>query len=387
MVRHYLPGYKSGGPVRTIANMVDHLGDYFDFRIVTFNRDATEDAPYANVAIDSWNTVGKAQVYYLSPENSSIRTLVRLLFETPYDVLYLNSFFDPVFTQRSLLARRLGLMPNKPTVIAPRGEFSPGALAIKRWKKAPYKSFASAFGLYRDLIWRASSERELEQIRRAMGTTAQRLIVAPNLSTLSQGEILETNEPISKRRGSLRLIYLSRISPIKNLDFALRVVHRLKVPVQFDIYGPIDSEPYWKQCKTLMVDLPPNVTVRYCGAVDHSEVLRILGTYDLFFLPTRGESFGHVIIESLAAGTPVLIADTTPWCYLDRNGIGWDLPLDDEQQFANKISEATRMSLEAYRLWRRRVRCYARARLDKAEVITANRQLFIEAARETRHAN
>jgi glycosyltransferase involved in cell wall biosynthesis len=127
--------------------------------------------------------------------------------------------------------------------------------------------------------------------------------------------------------------------------------------------------------------------VRYCGAVDHSEVLRILGTYDLFFLPTRGESFGHVITESLTAGTSVLIADNTPCCHLERDGVGWDLPLDDEQQFANKISEAARMSLEAYRLWRRWVRCYAWARLDKAEVITANRQLFIEAARETERAN
>jgi glycosyltransferase involved in cell wall biosynthesis len=171
-------------------------------------------------------------------------------------VLYLNSFFDPVFTQRPLLARQLGLLPNKPVVIAPRGEFSPGALSIKHWKKAPYKSFTSAFGLYRDLIWQASSERELEQIRRAMGTTAQRLIVAPNLSALSQDEILETNEPISKHRESLRVIYLSRISPMKNLDFALRVVRRLKVPVQFDIYGPIDSDPYWQQCRALMVDLP-----------------------------------------------------------------------------------------------------------------------------------
>ena len=33
-VAYYLPGYRSGGPVRTIANFVDHLGDEFDIRIV-----------------------------------------------------------------------------------------------------------------------------------------------------------------------------------------------------------------------------------------------------------------------------------------------------------------------------------------------------------------
>jgi len=41
-VAYYPPGYKSGGPVRTIANMVEHLGDELDFRIVTRDRDALE---------------------------------------------------------------------------------------------------------------------------------------------------------------------------------------------------------------------------------------------------------------------------------------------------------------------------------------------------------
>jgi len=38
LVEYYLPGYKSGGPVRTIANMVNQLSDHFEFWIVT--RDA-----------------------------------------------------------------------------------------------------------------------------------------------------------------------------------------------------------------------------------------------------------------------------------------------------------------------------------------------------------
>lgn len=29
---YYLPGYKAGGPIRTLANMVDMLGDEFKFR-------------------------------------------------------------------------------------------------------------------------------------------------------------------------------------------------------------------------------------------------------------------------------------------------------------------------------------------------------------------
>ena len=63
-VEYYLPGYCSGGPVRSIVNFVDHLGDEFDIRIVTHDRDALDSEPYPNVQIDAWNKVGKAQVFY-----------------------------------------------------------------------------------------------------------------------------------------------------------------------------------------------------------------------------------------------------------------------------------------------------------------------------------
>ena len=31
----YIPGFKFGGPIRAIENLVHHLGDEFDFRIIT----------------------------------------------------------------------------------------------------------------------------------------------------------------------------------------------------------------------------------------------------------------------------------------------------------------------------------------------------------------
>ena len=89
---HYLPGYKSGGPVRSIANMVNILSDEISFSIVTSDRDLLDRMPYPGIKVDSWNSVGKAQVYYCSPENRSIRSFSRLINATPHDILYLNSF-------------------------------------------------------------------------------------------------------------------------------------------------------------------------------------------------------------------------------------------------------------------------------------------------------
>ena len=376
LVRYYLPGYKSGGPVRTIANLVDHLSDDIEFLIVTSDRDVLDGTPYPGIRVDAWNPVGKALVYYVSPARQTIGGFLKLIAYTPHDVLYLNSFFDPIFTQRPLLARRLGLLSGKPVVIAPRGEFSTGALTFKRWKKEPFKWLASALGLYRGLTWQASSEQEAIDIRRAIGRVAGNISVTRNLPQSLTGK--PQDRAPSKTGGPLRVVFLSRVTPMKNLDFALKVLARVKTDVQFDIYGPIGAESYWRQCQALMARLPRNVLARYRGAVEHSEVAPVLRSHDLFFLPTRSENYGHVILESMLAGTPVLIANTTPWRNLEQAGIGWDLALDDEQAFVDRIHRASQLSDEAFQIWRQRVYGFAREYAANPDVVASNRNLFME---------
>ena len=92
-ISFYLPGSRSGGPVRTIANFVDQLGEEFDIRIVCRDRDMSDTEPYPNIAVDAWNTLGKVQVFYASEKTVNLIGIRRLLRETPHDVLYLNSFF------------------------------------------------------------------------------------------------------------------------------------------------------------------------------------------------------------------------------------------------------------------------------------------------------
>jgi hypothetical protein len=113
MLAVYLPGYKSGGPVRTIANLVEHLGDEFEFYIITNDRDVLDTEPYPSIQVDEWNSVGKAMVYYTSPAKRSLGDLTRLIKQTPHDVLYLNSFYMPTYTLLPLFARRFGWLPEK----------------------------------------------------------------------------------------------------------------------------------------------------------------------------------------------------------------------------------------------------------------------------------
>lgn len=381
-VQYYLPGYKGGGPLRTIANMVDHIGDSFDFKIITRDRDLGDTKPYSKIVVDAWNTIGQASVYYASPGSCSLNRLAKLVSETPHNALYLNSVFDPIFTLWPLLNRALGRIPSRPVMLAARGEFSKGALALNRWKKIPFLAVARMFGFYRNLIWQASSPYEVEDIRQVMGHTAQQIIIAPDLPSLMSGKDAAAMNS-SNRTDQLKVVFLSRISPMKNLDFALRVFQQVSVPVQFNIYGPQEDQAYWRQCEALIASLPEHICINYLGQVEHSQVAEIMASHDLFFLPTRGENYGHVIAEALAVGTPVLIADTTPWRDLGQAGVGWDLPLTAEHPYAERINYCAGLDSTTYQAWRNRIRDFASQRLIDPQVIEANRRLFMEAFNST----
>ena len=93
-VNYYLPSYRSGGPVRTISNFVEQLGDEFEIKIVCRNHEFGDTTSYQGIAQDTWQKVGKAKVFYASNKSINIKGVQKLLNETLYDVLYLNSFFN-----------------------------------------------------------------------------------------------------------------------------------------------------------------------------------------------------------------------------------------------------------------------------------------------------
>ena len=371
----YLPGYKAGGPIRSLANMVDRLGAEFEFKIVTADRDFDDAKPYPGIKVDGWNRVGKADVFYMSQKNRSLSDFRKLLISTEYDVLYLNSLFSPHFTIKPLLLQRFRLIPGKPLVIAPRGEFSPGALGLKSFKKRVYLTVAKALGLYRSVIWQASSRYEEVDIRCWFGNNAQ-VIIAPDLPLLvnaADGLIAVKK----KAKGCLKIIFLSRISRMKNLDSALKMLNGLIGNVQFNIYGPIEDKAYWSECEEIISSLPDNIKVNYCESVEHDKVGAVVREYDLFFFPTLGENFGHVILEALCAGCPVLISNQTPWRNLEEKGVGWDLPLSKPEMFQKVLKRCVDMNDEEYVQWSERAQSYGLQVTKDDGVVEQNRKLFL----------
>jgi glycosyltransferase involved in cell wall biosynthesis len=309
-VDYYLPGYKAGGPIQSIANLVENLGDEFEFDIICNDHDLLDREPHANVKIDEWNAVSKARVFYASRKSLNFKIIKKLLNETKYDLFYFNSFFSFKFTILPLFIYKFFLFSKKPCIIAPRGEFSLGALKLKYIKKIIYLYISKLLGLYNNLYWQASSDNEKKDILRNFRIAETLIYIAPDLISY---EPIALNHLSLRKSGPLRIIFLSRITPMKNLNFLLRVLQKVNFPIELSIYGPKDDLSYWKECLYSIDQLPSNIKLLVGDPIPQKQVKNILQKHDVFVLPTLGENFGHIIIEALIAGVPAIISNKTFW--------------------------------------------------------------------------
>lgn len=376
--RHYLPGFKAGGPIRSLANMAEALGDEIRFFIGTLDRDLGDAEPYPEIDTNAWIKVGKAEVRYFEPASISIRAIRALIEQVRPDCIYLNSFFDPMFSLRVLIARRAGLIPRIPLLLAPRGEFSLGALTLKSLRKSAYIKGVSMSGVTRDIMWHASTAIEADDISRAMSISSSSIAIGSDLATAPPAGASSAWRPRGSGR-PFRLCFVSRISPKKNLSGALRAIGLVKASVVFDIYGPKEDETYWAECQTLIDELPPHVSVTYRGEVAHQDIASVFAGYDLFLFPTFGENYGHVIFEAISVGLPVLTSDQTPWNDLREAGVGWAIA-PEPGSVAACIDEAACWTLAEQSAARAACLRYAELILRESRSIEQNRQLLLAAA-------
>ena len=375
-VDNYLPGYKYGGPIRAVRNVVQALAEHAEFHIVTRDRDLGDVHPFRDVPT-SWSTVEGAQVLYVSPNELSVGGIGRIVRGLEFDGIYLNSFFSRL-TSKVLLLRRLGRLPDIPIVVAPRGELAPAALAIRAGRKRAFMRVARATGLYDGVTWQACSDHEAADIHAMLPrfcTGPGNVAIAPDFPAPSYLERYAPR-PMPKEAGRLDMVFVGRLTPMKNLLGALRLLGGVSGHVTFDIYGPIGDERYWAKCEALIADLPSNVQVAYRGMIHHTEVGRVLAAKDVFFLPTLGENYGHAIIEALGAGCPILISDRTPWRALEESGVGWDVALHDTARYCAVIDELIAMDATRHEALRRSALAYAQRVETDPVVLEQNRLLF-----------
>lgn len=88
-----------------------------------------------------------------------------------------------------------------------------------------------------------------------------------------------------KNKGSLKLISIALISPMKNIKPVLETLLKVKERVEYNIYGPVKEERYWQECLTLIKKMPSNITVNYHGDIHPDKIANALSQNHVFILP------------------------------------------------------------------------------------------------------
>ncbi len=409
----FLPGYKAGGPIRSVANLVETLHHQYAFSIVTTDRDLGDSEPYPGIETETWIEHEHYRVWYASPTHQSYRHLRNLVFNNEFDLLYTQSMFSLKYTLFPLWTCR-ALRPEAKMVLAPRGMLHEGALGLKSRKKKLFLRVFKFLRLHKAVVFQATDTQEEADIRKWLGE-----VEVEQVKNLPRA-VLPPAAAIEKVSGALRMVFFSRVSVKKGVHRVLEDLQRLgelegadsrvsnprvsksrdseskeanpevseanpevseanrgrKVRIEFDIYGAQDEPEYWTRLEQMILTLPDHITVSYRGTVPPEETAATLQQYHLFVMPTLGENFGHAIFESLAAGRPVLISDQTPWQGLAAQKAGWEFPLQDADSFVRTISQVAEMDQNEWNVYSKGARQMAANYIEGLDAEAAYATLF-----------
>lgn len=359
-----------------VLNIVNLFFDKYDFFVVTRNYDSKSDKrPFTTVETDDWNSVGNARVFYCSKKSLNRKAFAGILREIGPQLVLLNSAFSTpsiIF----LLLRKRRVFRDVPVVLAPCGSLLEGSLSVKPLKKWFFLKCARAFGLFDNVVWKASFSQEMDSVKKAIGSKAV-VRIAPDLSSNLNYSEFQPPEGMQKEPGSVKFVYFSRIDRNKNLHYFLERLRMVSDgDISLEIVGPLEDKVYWSECVEIIDSLPPNISVTVTGGLPQAEALRRVARNHFFVLPTFSENFGYVLIESLSLGCPNLTSDNTVWNDLEESNAGWRIPLGDPDEWVKRMIYCLAMDEEEYSLMSSAARQFAEAWLRRTDTEAATDELL-----------
>lgn len=150
----------------------------------------------------------------------------------------------------------------------------------------------------------------------------EEISVKPPVSVLPTGLPMDSFLPDEEKAAQIRRMYLrgrkhlfvsvSRLAKEKNVEFLIRSVKLIKERRGSDFKLLLVGDgPEIKHLQRLAEELGVQEEIVFVGAVPNEEIRNYCHAADLFLFASRSETQGIVLIESMAAGTPVLAVRAT----------------------------------------------------------------------------
>jgi glycosyltransferase involved in cell wall biosynthesis len=209
-----------------------------------------------------------------------------------------------------------------PYVLSPRGMLQPAAVRRGEWRKAVAYRLLEARNLRGASVLHATSDQEADAIRDLRLDVP--VAVVPNGVDLTAAGAATPGwrTRLGIPADAFVVLFIGRMHRIKRLDLlaeAFAIARTTHPSLHLVLAGPDEQ--------TLLPELtarlaPHAAAVHAPGAVSGGDKWSLLKDADVMVQCSDSESFGVAVVESLAAGVPVIATRTCPWREIEVNGCG-----------------------------------------------------------------
>ncbi len=238
-------------------------------------------------------TAANGSVAPVAPDPACQLRTIRAMRDEDFDVIHLHEPLAPGATTTALLT--------KPAPMIGTFHAAGGSLAYDLMPRA-VRFLARRLD---DQV--AVSEDASKMATEALGGEYDLLFNGVELRRYAEGPVIKGDGPT--------ILFLGRHEPRKGLDVLLEAMSLLPAEVRLWIAGE------GPETNDLKVRFAGDSRIEWLGTISESEKTARLRGADVFCAPSlRGESFGIVLLEAMAASTPVVASDIPGYSNVARSG-------------------------------------------------------------------
>ena len=312
-VLHVIPSLdpSAGGPTTALIGMASAQARAgLDISVLTTWRDGQ-----SPVAVKEFEQAG-VRLTQVGPVTGALRRhpdlaaqIEQLTSQT--DVVHIHS----VWEEPQHLAARAANRKGKPYIITPHGMLDPWSLAQKKWKKRLYMAWRLRRDLNQATALHFTTEAERDACR-PLGLKPPSVVIPLGISW-EEFESLPPRDVLRRRYSQIEdrkiLIFLGRIHPGKGVEYLVPALTQTRTKPFLVVVGP-DSNGYRATIEAMVDQAGLKDRVIFTGMLKGADRVLALAGADLFALPSDHENFGMSVVESLAAGTPVIVSNDVALC-------------------------------------------------------------------------